>query len=77
MDDEEETYRLWKIRKTIMQVSARGVPSLARAVRADLSGSVVSPREAGKRGREFGVCVRDARCLFVSGSCPRKERLNL
>lgn len=22
MDDEEETYRLWKIRKTIMQVSA-------------------------------------------------------
>lgn len=24
MDDEEETYRLWKIRKTIMQVRLRG-----------------------------------------------------
>lgn len=23
MDDEEETYRLWKIRKTIMQVSEK------------------------------------------------------
>lgn len=40
MDDEEETYRLWKIRKTIMQVSraeaallgerGEGVPGCAR-----------------------------------------------
>lgn len=25
MDDEEETYRLWKIRKTIMQVTGAGM----------------------------------------------------
>lgn len=28
MDDEEETYRLWKIRKTIMQVSRAGAALL-------------------------------------------------
>lgn len=33
MDDEEETYRLWKIRKTIMQVSAVGLSSLYQANR--------------------------------------------
>lgn len=47
MDDEEETYRLWKIRKTIMQVSPRGAPCLARAAKAGLSGPVVSPRDSG------------------------------
>lgn len=31
MDDEEETYRLWKIRKTIMQVRARGAWRAQRA----------------------------------------------
>lgn len=32
MDDEEETYRLWKIRKTIMQVRAAGPGGAWRAV---------------------------------------------
>lgn len=44
MDDEEETYRLWKIRKTIMQVRARG----AWRTR----GPGVRPSGAGRRKRE-------------------------
>lgn len=46
MDDEEETYRLWKIRKTIMQVRARGAWRTS------------GPRREAERGRaaEAGVC---------------------
>lgn len=44
MDDEEETYRLWKIRKTIMQVRARG------AWRAQ--GRASGPSRESERGRE-------------------------
>lgn len=49
MDDEEETYRLWKIRKTIMQVRAggdetrRGVLSGQRGLR----GGLAVPRRPG------------------------------
>lgn len=55
MDDEEETYRLWKIRKTIMQVS--GVGRFERALSCGLTAVI--------RGLASN---RDQPCLSLSGA---------
>lgn len=64
MDDEEETYRLWKIRKTIMQVSrGKGCASKRKTGQAGRrSGRVIGHlrpavrlvSKSGEGGRRFG-----------------------
>jgi hypothetical protein len=46
MDDEEETYRLWKIRKTIMQASSACRPCRANAIWGAYCGVLVRPAGA-------------------------------
>lgn len=73
MDDEEETYRLWKIRKTIMQAS-RAWGDLSECRVADemwLSAQAgVLPRRSFLDAGMLPASVRGAPTLASSDGCP-------
>ncbi|KAI2587566.1 RNA polymerase II, I and III subunit E [Homo sapiens] len=56
MDDEEETYRLWKIRKTIMQVSSGSRGSSGEATRAPAEEPVASTHPHSPGAQHLSLC---------------------